>query len=509
MKSTTGRTLSPIFTVLALLLSAGGSAWADPSISFSNLSIVPSSAFNSIQAVCSPATEIAVSVDITATFDAAGTCLNLGGGTKRQATGGGALSALTAGDGTNSCTLLNTSGNTYACSLPVRPEGGPYTVTVDATATDGNTTTSCTGASQSPTKTSSTSTKYVTDEVAPTVRVASYSPNPDPNPIPQITAGSSIALNVKLKDGSSGTPYSFELEAYNATDTIGPAPLSGFSFDGPNGPNDDGKDPIENSRDIALQTSCTTPPGIYTMRLETNTEDLCGNPFAAIVMDPAGTTGQNPPPASQGNNPSGTFEVLSPVELSTVTHIIGPLPPNGDYSFEQCFTTKGNPKKLIVNPGSAHIAAVVNATVPDTCEEASITNPTIKLTLPAGFSFYLTGGSPAAHVFVGEAAAFDFHDPETDGLLEVTDAALISGQLTQTITVDLSNVDVGFGPGQIPTSDTIYVRAHTRYTGSDPTPHGQFTFLTEAGIGAVMTASDTEKLQANPAGGCSPDGLLL
>jgi hypothetical protein len=385
MKTITGRILGPILAVWMLLI-AGAPAWAAPSISLNNLSISQSSPFNSIRAVCSPETDITVSVDIVPTYDAAGTCLNLGGGTKRTATGGGALSALTASDGTNSCTLILASGDTYTCSLPVSPEGGPYTVTVNATATDGNTATSCTGASQSPTKTSNTSTKYVTDKEAPTARVASYSPNPGPNPIPQITAGSSIALNVKLKDGSSGTPYSFDLEAYNATDTIGPATLSGFSFGGPNGPNDDGKDPNENSRDLALQTACTTPPGIYTMKLETNTEDLCGNPFATIVMDPAGTSGPG-----GNNNPSGTFEVLSPVELSTVTHIIGPLPPNGDYGFEQCFTTKGNPKKIIVNPGSAHIAAVVNATVPDTCETAVITNPTVKLTLPTDFSFYLTG----------------------------------------------------------------------------------------------------------------------
>jgi len=243
------------------------------------------------------------------------------------------------------------------------------------------------------------------------------------------------------------------------------------------------------------------------MKLQTDTADLCGQPYSTIVADPAVTTA--PGGGEGGNDPSGTFEVLSPVQLSTVTHILVPLPPDGEYGFEQCFTTKGNARKLIVNPGSAHIAAIVNATVPETCQDAVIVNPLVKINLPIDFSFYLTGGSPAAHVFIGvpTGAAFDFHDPESDGLLEYTGAATITGQFTQTLTVDLSNVDVGFGPGQIPTDNTIYVRAHTRFTGST-TPHGQYSFETQAGLGGVISASDTEKLQANP-DGCTADGLLL
>ena len=97
-----------------------------------------------------------------------------------------------------------------------------------------------------------------------------------------------------------------------------------------------------------------------------------------------------------------------------------------------------------------------------------------------------------------------------DGLSEVTSAAIISGELTQTITVNLSNVDVGSGAGQIPSSHTIYVRAHMHYTGPGVAASDQiFTFTTGAEADGGLTASDTEILIANPTSGvCSAAGEL-
>jgi len=493
------------------LLIANGSAWAFPTnVGFDGTpTITPTpTVFNTTQQAICQANTIDVSVTITTpSYTAAGTCETVSPSIKRETTGTGTV-AVTA----NGSALSNGgSGNTYTGTISSGSEG-LSSVIFRVIATDTTNSTSCTGGAPDVTTTASRTTSYVLDKIAPTVRVASYSPQPQgQQTIPTITAGSSVALNVRLNNGSSGTPYSFELSAVKGTDTIGPETLDGYNFSGPNGPNDNGIDSVENSRNLSLQTSCTTPVGIYTMALKTNTQDICGNDFPQNIKDPAGTTGQQPPPASQGNDISGMFEVLPAVELSTVTHLLGPLPPNGDYDFEQCFTSFGNKRKLITNPGSVHIAAIVNATVPSSCEATFISNPTVTLKLPVEFSFLLTGNSPAAHVFIGEATSgFDFHYPNFDGLQEITDSAIISGETTKTITVDLSNVDVGFGPGQIPSSYTIYVRAHSQYTASVIAAQNQlFTFTTGAGAGGGLTASDTETLIANPTSGiCSPAGEL-
>src|ERR1043166_6135019 len=75
-------------------------------------------------------------------------------------------------------------------------------------------------------------------------------------------ADSHIAWSSFRGAGRSGTPYSFDLQAYdgdgNTIPASPPAHLDGFTFGGPNGQNDDGRDPVENARDLALQTSCAT-----------------------------------------------------------------------------------------------------------------------------------------------------------------------------------------------------------------------------------------------------------
>ena len=499
MKSVTRRTIGPILAVLTLLLLGGSSAWATPFSSFSNLSISPSSPFNSIKAVCSPATNITFSVDVTPTFDPINTCVNTatsGPAVKVRAAGGGTLTGVTA----NGVPLSNTSGSTWSGTISVGSEG-LNTITVIATATDSVTTTSCSPGGNNATGTSTdTSAKYVTDQQAPTLEIQAYAPGPvDPSPIPQIHAGEAITVHTQLTDGSSGTAVSITLSTSAGPGTIDPFTDDTDTFGGPSGPNDNGKAPTKNNS-IALQTLCSTTPGIYTMRVDADTKDLCGNFFPTITKDPAKTHD-----GDSGNDPSGTFEVLSPVSLSTITHVISEFP-GGDYGIDQCFTSVAGKKKLANNPGSVHIAAVVTSTVPGDCSDLTIANPKIVLTLPLGFGYLLTGGSPAAHVFIGEGTGFDLHNPV--GFTEVTASAgiTVSGN---TITVDLSSVDVGPGPGVIPTGLTIYARAHAVYSGpgapSADTSFG-FTTMASANVGA-LTASHTETIVGNPSAGCV-DGTL-
>ena len=477
-------------------------------VSLSGATISPTSAFNGINAVCDSTASLNISVTVTPTYDPAGACLNLGGGTKRQATGTGTLS-VTATDGTSPVTLSGPdAGGTFTGSIPVlTTEGGPYTITINAAATDGNTSTSCVGASSSPSASNSASAKYVTDQQAPTLTIQAYSPGPvAPSPIPQITAGSSITIGTKIDGGSSGTPYSLTLSAYGPSD-LGPS-TSDDKFHGPSGPNDNGIGSPSSSHDLALQTECDTTPGIYTARVDLGSQDLCGNAFPTITADPAKTHD-----GDSGNDTTGQFEVLSPLSLADVTHVVSQLS-SGDYGVDQCFTSQfAGPKKsqkVVTDPGSVHLAAIVNATIPATCEASTISNPRIVLTLDPAFSFLLTGKSPETHVFIGVTGpGFDLHTP-VPPLTEVTGAAIITFGDAQHVTVDLSNVDVGFGPGVISTDQTIYVRAHASYSNSAPSPADTvYTFSTSTSAnGGSLTASSSETIIGNPSNQSCVDGTL-
>jgi len=84
--------------------------------------------------------------------------------------------------------------------------------------------------------------------------------------------------------------------------------------------------------------------------------------------------------------------------------------------------------------------------------------------LPSGFSFDVTGRSPAIHVFYtpNTLSGFDLHN--ATGMSEVTgnlSKATLSGS---TATVDLGKL------GTIPTTSTIYLRAHVKWTGGGAAP---------------------------------------
>jgi hypothetical protein len=91
-----------------------------------------------------------------------------------------------------------------------------------------------------------------------------------------------------------------------------------------------------------------------------------------------------------------------------------------------------------------------------------------------------------------------------------------------TLTVDLSAVDFtslgGSSGGVLPASDTIYMRAHTKYTGSNPGPDATFNFqtTTNATLTGVGTTSNTSNrtIVANPTvpisgGTCNADGIIV
>lgn len=240
---------------------------------------------------------------------------------------------------------------------------------------------------------------------------------------------------------------------------------------------------------IGVHMACDAPIGTYTATATANTADLVGQPF-------------NPVQATNVD----TFDVTQGIFLEDQTFVVSELPPDGDYAPMACFSSTQANQKVTSFPGSLHVTATVNTTGP--CAGfGSISGTSVSLTLPAGFSFADNGGSPKAHVFIGPAASgFDYHYPQT--LAEVTgllpkSAIVVSGQ---TATVDLSalTLDPAQGPGVIPASDTIYVRAHAAYSdGVVPADGNPFIFTTTTtstlpGIG-VSTASDSRTVTASSA----------
>ncbi len=484
-----------IFSLLLLNPWTERRVQASPSVSVSSVNLSTTSPFNGISAVCGSTSDITISANVSATFDSRNTCLNLGGSTKKYASGFGTLAVTASEDGGSPVTLSCSSG-VCTGTLAVLSEGGPHTVTVFAQATDTESALDCrTTSTTSPTSSSSGSSKYVTDEQPPTLDIQSYSPGPvPPATIPTITAGEAITVDTQLTGGSSGTSFSLGLSAYGPATLTG-APISD-TFGGPSSPNDDGQAPSKRNA-VALQTSCDTPPGIYTMKLEADTKDLCGNDFSPIIKDPAKTDD-----GASGNDITGTFELLPAITLSDETLVLSEFP-TGDYGIDQCFTSAEPKKKVVSNPGTVHVASILNVTVPEGCEATTVSGLSIKLTVPAGFSFYHTGPSPYAHVFIGEATEFNLHTGLP--LTEYTSSAVTSSPVSDGsggyyLTVDLSNIDVGSGAGVIPSSDTVFVRAHAIWASTSPAPgDGSFVFSDSATANSGdLTASSTATIISNP-----------
>ena len=504
-----GFTFLNVALVIGLALLKQGVSEASPSVSFTSPSVNPTSVFNVTQKAVCQTPSVTVQATVAASFDAAGTCVKPSGA-RALATGTGTM-VVTASDGTNTATL-SPSGGVYSGTLPVVADG-PATVTFTATASDGLTATPCSPPSTAQNASANASAKYVSDQVAPSLIIQSYSPGPSGgSSIPRIQQGQSISVHVQLKDGSSGTPVAIKTSASSAgSPDLGPFE-DDLTFAGPNGSNDNGKAPPKNDV-IALNTTCATPPGIYTMMVEADPQDLCGNSFAPLIDDPAATHD-----GASGNDKSGTFEILANAATG-LQDTVGVLSefPTGDYGVDQCFTSALARKKVVSNPGTVHIDTIISAD--NGCGDggggATISNVQITLNLPNGFKYYRTGASPLAHIFIGApnltpAPGFDLHSGTP--LVEVTDAVIITQVSSTVATLDLSNVDVGLGAGVVPAGDTIFTRAHAIWA-STTVPAGADQTLTFANSATAdsdqgpLSASSSYGIVSNPSVGCI-DGLL-
>jgi hypothetical protein len=300
---------------------------------------------------------------------------------------------------------------------------------------------------------------------------------------PTVMQGGDKNIHNVLIGGSANTSYTL-------VDTVtGPggytSTANGLGTFGPASPPSSGTAGTEHDL-VGVHIACDAPVGDYTASAVANTNDLGVNAFPQISsMAYAG------PPAGGATD---TFTVIPGVFLEDQTAVVSELPPSGDYAPMSCFTANTSGKKVSTFPGSLHITAVVNTTGP--CAGfATISGTVVTLTLPVGFSFDVTGASPAAHVFIVNAGGgFDFHYPGPEIALP---KSKITGANTQTLTVDLSGVDLGQGSGVIPSNDTIYVRAHAVFTGTSvPLDGTQYIFTTNTaatltGIGPSTATSST------------------
>lgn len=390
---------------------------------------------------------------------------------------------VTAADFNSSASLSGGGPYTGTLGTPLSGTDGVKTVTVSAIVSEDVTTTTtittkfwsghCSGtvlSTSSGDPTSSTVTKtgsgsntgaYVLDINAPLLTL-----QPD-NPQPFVQQGSNKFIHNVLYNGSANT-------AYTLTDTaVGPGGPYSANGSGTFGPDTqhDGIAPREHDI-VAIHIPCDAPTGVYIASGTAYTVDLGNNSF-----DPINSVDYTGPPAG---NASALFTVTPGIFLEDQTLVVAELPPSGDYAPMLCFTsTTAKNGKVNTFPGSLHITATANTTGP--CSGfGTISGTVITLTLPSGFKFDTSGASPAAHVFVGPSASgFDLHYPQT--LAEVTSLIPKPSISGQTVTVNLSSLNLGFGAGVIPSSDTIYVRAHAVFSGSPAPAEGtQFVFSTTA-----------------------------
>lgn len=325
---------------------------------------------------------------------------------------------------------------------------------------------------------SNTAASYVLDIYPPILTL-----KPDQSQ-PTVLQGEDKNIHNVLIAGSAGTPYTL-------TDTVTSADQSYTNSANGSGTFGPGKDGIASDDHdlVAVHIACDAPIGTYTANAVAHTVDLGG--FGGVPFDPLSSQDYTD---NKGNDSGGaidTFQVLPGIALEDQTQVVSELVPGSppEYAPMTCFSsTTAKNGKVTTFPGSLHITATVN-TIGPCIGVDNISGTVITLTLPVGFKFDVTGASPHAHVFIGPAASgFDFHYPQT--LSEVTSLIpnpVISGQ---SVTVDLSNLDLGLGAGVIPASDTIYVRAHSVFSGtSAPGDNTQYVFTTSA---TSKLAGDTE-----------------
>jgi hypothetical protein len=299
---------------------------------------------------------------------------------------------------------------------------------------------------------------------------------------PTVSQGENKNIHNVIVAGSAGTSYTLTDTATGPGGYTSSADGSGIFAS-----SNDGIAPDEHDL-VSVHIACDAPVGEYSAAAVAHTVDLGDKDF-----DPITSVHYVDNKGNDIGEATDTFTVLPGISLEDQTTVVSELPPSGDYAPMSCFTSTQSGRKVSTFPGSLHITATVNTTGP--CAGfGTISGTVITLTLPEGFKFDTTGNSPAAHVFVGPAASgFDYHNPST--FQEVTSLIPKPSASGQTVTVDLSNLNLNQGPGVIPSSDTIYVRAHAVFSGSAPAADGTpYVFTTSTGstlpgIGSTTNSS--------------------
>jgi hypothetical protein len=287
---------------------------------------------------------------------------------------------------------------------------------------------------------------------------------------PTVLQGQNKNIHLVISGGSANTPYTDSISATGPGGYIA-GPVNGGGTFGNAAPSGSGIAPGNHDL-VGLKIACDAPTGFYTATATVNTVDLGLSSYSPITTN------------------ADTFTVNPGLFLEDQTTVVSDLGLEG-YGTMTCFSsTTAKNGKVNTNPGSLHIAAVVNTTGP--CAGfGSYSGGSVTLTLPNGFKFDVTGASPAAHVYFVPAGTngFDYHYP---GPELAVPKPVVSGQ---SVTVDLSSVDVGSGPGVIPSNATIYVRAHAVFSASPAPADGTlYVFTTSttanlAGIGVTTNAS--------------------
>lgn len=451
------------------------------------------------------------------------------------------------GNGPSSMSGSSPAGGTFTDqSLAIGPEGST-TVTVSATASETKetlvqstpytyangtctapgtvgTTTTVSDITTTPSGSNSASGTYLVDLQGPTLAA-------DPGLAqPSIQQSQTEIIGMKLNDGSADTNFSVSVTA------TGPTTLSGsdsgtFGHKNPS----DGIAPPKHVGPIGLQTACDTPTGTYDVQVTPTTIDLCA-PDLTNALDPSNSGDLNFGIARDGTVAQstpidlGTFDVTPGISLSAQTGVLAEFT-TGDYGVDQCFTsTAAN-----TAPGSFHVDTIINTSGP--CAGfGTISGVTATLTLPVtgqdqdtglpagSFAYLITGKSPPAHVFIGnvQGGAFDLHNGtplvEVTGEVKQTNSKLLvgGGGSNYTDTLDLSHVNLddfpalvtanggpfGLGSGVFPSNFTIFIRAHTKYSGSLPSPQDTvYTFASSASAGSsagALSNSSTWTIAGDP-----------
>jgi hypothetical protein len=185
-----------------------------------------------------------------------------------------------------------------------------------------------------------------------------------------------------------------------------------------------------------------------------------------------------------------------------------PSDPGGavGYAEVECFTSQAAGKgknKLVAYPGTLHAGLALGTGDGDGDCDETLSNLTLGFTIPAAFEYLLTGRSPAAHLFYGDASlGFVYHSGAP--LLEITDllppdAIVVDGG---DLSIDLSGLDLGCGAGVVTGGRTFYARAHVRRPTSG-TPYADTEHELTAWVDVDGTlVEDTYSVWENPAGGC-------